>query len=372
MKVVRIEMFLVAPRWQLLRMETDEGVVGWSEAMLEGRAATVRTAVNELMRIVMGTDPRRIEDQFQRMVRRPFYRFGPVFSSALAAVEIALWDIKARALGVPIYDLMGGAVRDRLGVYGHVEGDTLDALRREAQKARVMGVTIVKLPVQPMLSTTRIGSYIDAQIERYQCVRQAMGEDGDVAVDIHGRLSPAVARMLCRELDPMRPYFIEEPVLPQMPRALRQLRNSVESPLAVGERLYMRGDFRDIIQQRLVDIVQPDVAHAGGLWETRKIAAMGELEDIQLAPHCAIGPIALAASLQLAVCTPNFLCQELGESLGDNILKQPLHIHNGYIDRPSGPGLGIEIEEQWVRQQDRTQFWDPPQILHEDGSIGEW
>ena len=372
MKIARMEMFLVAPRWQLLRMETDDGVVGWSEAMLEGRAATVRTAVDELMRIVMGTDPRRIEDQFQRMVRRPFYRFGPVLSSAISAVEIALWDIKARALGVPIYDLMGGAVRDRLGVYGHVEGDTLDALRREAQKARALGVTLVKLPVQPMLSTMRIGPYIDAQLERYQCVRQAMGDGCDVAVDIHGRLSPSVVRMLCRELDPLRPYFIEEPVLPHMRTALRQLRDSLGIPLAMGERLYTRGDFSDIIQQRLVDIVQPDVAHAGGLWEVRKIAAMGELEDIQLAPHCATSPIALAASLQLGVCTPNLLCQELGESLGDNILKQPFHIQKGYIDRPSGPGLGIEIDEQWVRQQDRAQSWDPPHTVHEDGSIGEW
>ncbi|MCL4352605.1 MAG: galactonate dehydratase [Firmicutes bacterium] len=372
MKIARIEMFPVGPRWQLLRMETDDGVVGWSEAILEGRAATVRTAVDELMRMIVGSDPRRIEAQFQRMLRRPFYRFGPVLSSAISAVEMAMWDIKARALGVPIYDLMGGSVRDRVLVYGHVEGKTLETLRHESQKARAMGCHIVKMPVEPLIPTMGIGAYVDWQLERYQCVHHAMGEGSEVAVDIHGRLPPAVARILCRELESMRPYFIEEPVLPNMPTALQQIRDSVGCPLAIGERLYTRWDFQAVIQHRLVDIVQPDVAHAGGLWEVRKIAAMAELEDTQLAPHCAVSPIALAASLQTDFCTPNFLCQELGESLGDNILRRPFQIQNGYIERPRKPGLGIEIDEHWVRQQERAKPWDPPEWVHEDGSIAEW
>ena len=372
MKIARIEMFAVRPRWQLLRMETDDGVVGWSEAILEGRAATVRTAVEELMRMVLGSDPRRIEDQFQRMLRRPFYRFGPVLSSAISAVEIAMWDIKARTLGVPIYDLMGGSVRERVLVYGHVEGDTLETLRDESEKARARGVTIVKMPVEPLIPTTGLGAYIDGQLERYQCVRQAMGKGSEVAVDIHGRLPPAVVRILCRELEPLRPYFIEEPVLPNMLTALQQIRDSVGCPLALGERLYTRWDFQAIIHHRLVDIVQPDVVHAGGLWEVRKIAAMAEPEDMQLAPHCAVSPIALAASLQMDVCTPNFLCQELGENLGNPILRRPLQIREGYVERSCEPGLGIEIDEQWVRQQARAAPWDPPEWVHEDGSIAEW
>jgi galactonate dehydratase len=377
-RVTQLELFAVPPRWLFLKVSTDEGIVGWGEPIVEGRVATVRAAVEELGEMVVGRDPFRIEDHFQVMWRGGFYRGGPVLCSAISGIEQALWDIKGRALGVPAWELLGGQARDRTRVYTWVGGDRPQDVAVAAEAARVAGLTAVKMNATAELHYLDSPRHVDEAAERLAAAR-ATGLD--VAVDFHGRVHRAMAKRLVRALEPHGPLFLEEPVLPEHPEALREIARLTSVPIACGERLYTRWGFKDVLTSGAVDIVQPDLSHAGGLLETRKIAAMAEAYDVAVAPHCPLGPLALAASLQLDACTPNAVIQELslrmhyneGADVLDYVVDGSVFdIVDGHIAVPTGPGLGVEIDEDRVRAAADTALWHSPVWRNEDGTVAEW
>ena len=382
MKIVSLELFKVPPRWLFLKVSTDESLAGWGEPVVEGRAETVRAAVEELSEYLIGKDPFRIEDHFQVLYRGGFYRGGPVLTSAISGIEQALWDVKGRALGVPIYELLGGAARDKIRVYNWIGGDRPTDVAEAAKAQMKAGFTAVKMNATEELNYIDSSGKLDEAVARLEAVREAGGPELGIAIDFHGRVHKSMAKALARELEPYRPMFIEEPVLPQNNEALREVARHTTVPIALGERMYTRWDFKRVLIDGYVDIVQPDLSHAGGILEVRKIAAMAEAFDVAVAPHCPLGPIALAASLQLDACTPNAVIQE--QSLGIHYnqesdlldyLKNPnvFAYQEGYVPVLEGPGLGIEIDEEKVREAARIGHnWKNPVWRNVDGTVAEW
>jgi galactonate dehydratase len=381
MKITALETFLIPPRWLFLRVATDEGITGWGEPVVEGRAETVRAAVDELAGYLVGQDPLRIEDHWQVLTKGGFYRGGPVLSSAVAGIDQALWDIAGKAYGAPVHQLLGGPVRDRARVYAWIGGDRPQDAAELATAQVEAGFTAVKMNGSPALEPIDTPARSAEVAERVAAVRDAIGDTRDVVVDFHGRMSAAMSRRLLPLLEPLHPLFVEEPVLPEFTRELRSLVDGTSVPLAVGERLYSRWDFRDALAAGIA-VAQPDVSHAGGISETRRIAAMAETHGAALAPHCPLGPIALAASLQLAFAVPNFLIQE--QSLGIHYTEgaglldyladpAPFRFADGYAVRGQAPGLGIAIDEAAVRRAAETGHrWRNPVWRHADGSFAEW
>lgn len=381
MKITAIETFLVAPRWLFLKVSTDEGISGWGEPVVEGRAETVRAAVHELSELLIGQDPLRIEDHWQVLRRGGFYRGGPVLSSALAGFDHALWDIAGKVRDAPVHELLGGPVRDRVRVYSWVGGDRPAGIR-EAVAAQVeAGFTAVKMNVAGPLAAIASPAEADAAVARAWEAREALGPHRDLAIDFHGRVSPAMARRLVRMLEDVQPMFVEEPVLPEIPGdALRAVVEASTVPIAVGERLYSRWEFKPVLDAG-VAVVQPDPSHAGGISELRRIGALAEVYGASLAPHCPLGPISLAASLQVAFATPNFLIQEQsagmhyheGREHGYLVDPSIFAFRDGYAARPLKPGLGIEVDEAAVRRADETgHAWRSPVWRHDDGGFAEW
>jgi galactonate dehydratase len=381
MKIVRIETFLVPPRWLFVRIETDAGIVGWGEASLEGHADAVRTVVEQYAEYLIGTDSGRIEDHWQVLSKSGFYRGGPVFGSALSGIDQALWDIKGKALGVPVHELLGGPVRDRIRVYGWVGGDDPSGIADAIGAQLAVGLTAVKMNASGIMSRMGSVAEIDGVLDRVAAAREVLGPNRDVAVDFHGRFTLANSRRIAPLLEPLRPFFIEEPVVPENSHLIGELTRATSVPVATGERLYSRQDFLPVLQAGIA-VAQPDLSHAGGISEVRRIAAVAEAFDVQLAPHCPLGPIALAASLQVGFSTPNFLIQEQsigihynqGAEVLDYVVdKSPLKFVNGHIERLTGPGLGIEIDEAVVRAADkRGHAWRGPVWRHPDGAFAEW
>lgn len=381
MKISRIETFLVPPRWLFVRVETDDGVVGWGEPVVEGSAETVRTAVEQLSELLIGQDPSRIEDLWQVMTRGNFYRGGPVLSSAVSGLDQALWDIAGKALGVPVHMMLGGHVRDHIRVYGWVGGDEPAALR-EAVSAQVeAGFTAVKMNASGRMTAIGTVAEIDAVLERADVARAVLGPDRDFALDFHGRFTIANARRVLPLLEESRPVFVEEPVVPEKSHLLDSIVASTSIPIATGERLFSRHEFLPVLRAG-VAVVQPDLSHAGGISEVRRIASLAEIFDAQLAPHCPLGPIALAASIQVALASPNFLIQEQsigihyneGAELLDYLVDTSVFAFTeGRIARLTGVGLGISIDEAAVRSADsRGHAWRTPVWRHPDGSFAEW
>ena len=382
MKISSVELFKVPPRWLFLKVSTDEVISGWGEPIVEGRAETVRAAVEEMSEYLIGNDPFRIEDHFQVLYRGGFYRGGPILTSALSGIEQALWDIKGKALNVPVYELLGGTAREKMRVYNWIGGDRPMDVAKAARAQTEAGFTAVKMNATEELHYIDSHAKLDAAVERLAAVREAGGPDLDIGIDFHGRVHKGTAKALARELDTYNPMFIEEPVLPENTEALREVARHTTTPIALGERLYTRWGFKGVLADGYVDIVQPDLSHAGGILETRKISAMAEAFDVAVAPHCPLGPIALAASLQLDACTPNAIIQE--QSLGIHYnegsdlldyLKDPavFAYERGYVAVPVGPGLGIEIDEEKVREAAKVgHHWRNPVWRNEDGTMAEW
>lgn len=381
MNIASIETFFVRPRWLFVRIETDDGLVGWGEPIVEGRAEAVASVVEALADRLIGEDASRIEDHWQVMTKGGFYRGGPVLSSAVAGIDQALWDLKGKALGVPVYELLGGAVRDTVRVYTWIGGDSAQALAEDALRAKANGFDAVKCNAAAQLGHIETAAQVHRIVDQFTELRAAVGDDMDFAIDFHGRFSTAMARRVLPLLEPLFPLFVEETVLPEFSRDLRAITSSTSIPIATGERLYSRWDYRDVLPTGIA-VAQPDLSHAGGISEVRRIAAMAEAYDVALAPHCPLGPIALAASLQVDFAAPNFLIQE--QSLGihyneDNDLLDYLvdpavfAFTDGVVKRPTGPGLGIDIDEAAVRKAAK----DPHRWRNEiwrlkDGSFAEW
>jgi len=382
MKVTGFETFIVPPRWMFLKIETDEGVVGWGEPVLEGRAHTVEAAVHELMDYVVGRDPGHVEDIWQTLYRTGFYRGGPILMSAIAGIDQALWDIKGKALGVPVHEMLGGPCRDKMRVYSWIGGDRPADSAAQAKAAQDRGFEAIKMNATAELQMVDSYKKIDEVVERVAAIREACGPYFGIGVDFHGRVHRPMARILARELEPHRLMFIEEPVLCEHMDVMAELRQSTTTPIATGERLYSTYDFRRLLEARAADIIQPDLSHCGGITEGRKIAAMAEAFDVALAPHCPLGPIALAACLQLDAVSYNAFIQEQslgihynqGSDILDYLTDPGVFDYNeGYVAIPKGPGLGIEINEAVVRKQAETGHrWRNPVWRHTDGSVSEW
>ena len=382
MKITKLTTWQVPPRWLFLKIETDEGIAGWGEPVIEGRAATVEAAVHELSDSLIGRDPRRIEDIWQMLYRGGFYRGGPILMSAMAGIDQALWDIKGKALGVPVHELLGGAVRERMRMYCWIGGDRPGNVAPQAKEVVNKGFTAFKMNGTPELAIVDSHRKIDEAVARVAEAREAVGSDIGIAIDFHGRVHRPMAKVLLRELEPFHPLFVEEPVLAEQLHCLPQIAAGLGYPIATGERLHSRFAFRDLFEARVVDIVQPDISHCGGLTEARKIAVMAEAYDLALAPHCPLGPLTLAASLQLDFISHNAFIQEQSMGIHYNVDNdvldylvdpEPLRIVDGYLPLLERPGLGVEINQAFVEERARTGHrWRNPLWRHEDGSVAEW
>lgn len=382
LKVAKVELFKIPPRWLFLKITTENGLVGWGEPVVEGRAATVETAIHELLPCLIGHPANKIEDFWQMVFRGGFYRGGPVLMSALSGIDQALWDIKGKALNVPIYELLGGAVRDKMKIYGWVHGNTTEELAKAAKKRIADGFHAVKMIVTDNLEWIDAPYKVNDAAKRLAAVREAIGDKYPIGVDFHGRVHKGMVKMMAEALAPYQPYFLEEAVLSENNEALASLQSFTSIPIATGERMYSRWDFKKIIQDGLVDIVQPDLSHAGGISEVKRIATMAEAYDIAIAPHCPLGPISLAAALQIDFSCINALIQET--SLGipydsdyelTDYLKDPnvFGLKDGFVQLPTAAGLGIEIDEEKVRAAAAIGHdWKNEIWRNEDGAIAEW
>lgn len=383
MKITKLDTFHIAPRWLFLKISTDEGLTGWGEPVLEGHARTCEAAVHELEPFLLGQDPCRIEHLWQVMYRSGYYRGGGIQMSAISGIEQALWDIKGKYYHMPVYEMLGGLCRDKVRMYGHLKpaaiaGDfPISAMLEIARERLKAGFTVVKYSIIPPILPIDHWSTVDAVVERFATVRETVGKNVDVAIDFHGRVSPAMAKQLCRALEPYHPFFVEEPCLPENPSMLVDVARSTSIPIATGERLLTRWGYRELIESKAVAVFQPDICHVGGIFEGRKIAAMAEMNYASIAPHNPLGPISLAACLQLDACCPNCLVQEHpgmanGQDLGVGILKKPFEIQDGCIQIPQGDGLGIEVDETKLQALQFEGNWHTPLITLPDGSLGDW
>ncbi len=382
MKITSLTTFAVPPRWLFLKIETDDGTVGWGEPIVEGRAATVAAAVDELSDYLIGRDPRRVEDLWQAMYRGGFYRGGPVMMSAIAGIDQALWDIKGKHHGVSVAELLGGPVRDTIRVYSWIGGDRPSEVATSAQEAVARGFSAVKMNGTEELQFVDRWERVQQAVERVAAVREAVGPGIGIGVDFHGRVHKPMAKVLLSELEPFKLMFIEEPVLSENLDAFLAPLAATSTPIALGERLYSRWDFKAVLASGVVDIIQPDPSHSGGISETRRIAAMAEAYDVAVALHCPLGPIALATCLQLDGASYNAFIQEQSLGIHYNVANDLLDYLNdasvfaytdGSVAIPTGPGLGIEIDEAYVRERaQQGHRWRNPQWRHADGSVAEW
>lgn len=382
MKIESYELFKVPPRWLFLRITTSEGIVGWGEPVIEGKADTVKAAVIEMMEQLIGKNPLHIEDHWNMMYRSGFYRGGPILMSAIAGIDQALWDIKGKFYNAPIHELMGGACRDKIKTYAWVGGDRPSDLISSVQAVMETGFDTVKMNASEELQIIDSYKKVDAVIERVGSLRDHFGDSIDFGIDFHGRVHKPMAKVLMKELEQFRPLFIEEPILPEQNDSLKVLSQLSSTPIAIGERMFSRWDFKQVLAEGYVDIIQPDLSHAGGITEVKKIASMAEAYDVALAPHCPLGPIALAACLQVDATSYNAFIQE--QSLGihynesndvlDYVVEdQSFTYDKGFLHIPKLPGLGIEVNEEYVREMSNIGHqWKNPIWRHADGSIAEW
>ena len=366
-KITKLETYLVKPRWMFLEIHTDAGFVGLGEPITEGRALTCQTAIKEIEPYLIGKDPRAVVHHWQAIYRHAFYRGGPILTSALSGIDQALWDIKGKALGVPVYELLGGPTRTRVRAYSHA--GTPEAMRADVAKGFRAFKTgpRQRRPARYVESPAEVGY----AVEKFAELRKAVGDEVDIAIDFHGAVSPAHAKVLIKGLEPYHPYFIEEPCQAQNHDIMAEIARGTHLPIATGERVFTKWGFREVLEKKAATILQPDMCHAGGITEVRLIAGMAEAYYASIAPHNPLGPISLAAGVQLAASIPNFLCQEQ-VSLGEGYVKQPFTIRDGYLDLPTAPGLGVELDKNkmadkighdWKNQES----WDA-----EDGSVVDW
>ena len=382
MKISKITVYKVKPRWIFVKLSTDEGIDGWGEMISGTKTETVVAGAYEVgERFLLGQNPFEIERLFQEM-HRSFFRGGPIHGTIVSGLEMALWDIKGKALNVPIYELLGGAARDRIKVYSWIGGDRPDDVAEQAQDRVDRGFTAVKMNATEELHYIDAYVKIEEVVERVASIRERFGNKLDIGIDFHGRVHKPMAKVLAKALEPYHPMFLEEVVLPENEEHFKEVAQLVATPLATGERLYTRWQFKTLFQQGAIDVIQPDVALCGGIMEMRKIAAMAEAYDVAVAPHAPYGPVALAATLQVDSCTPNVFIQEQSLGIhynkGFDLLdfvknKEVFQYKDGYVELPSKPGLGLEMDEDRVRDISQEGLvWTNPKWKNYDGTIAEW
>jgi len=367
-KITKLETFLIKPRWIFLKIHTDAGVVGLGEPLLEGRSLTIQTAIKEIEPYLIGKDPRHVVHHWQAIYRHAFYKGGPILTSALSGIDQALWDIKGKLLNMPVYELLGGPTRDRVRIYGR-------ASNAEEMKLRVKeGYTVIKTGVAKVNPARAVENpkFIKYAVENFASLREAGGDSMDIGIDFHGAISPQTAKILIKQLEPYQPMFIEEPCQPQNVDVLADIARSTFLPIATGERIFTKWGFREILEKGAATILQPDLCHAGGITEAKIIAGMAEAYYAVIAPHNPMGPISLASGLQLAASIPNFLVQEQ-VSLGDGYLKQPFKLEkDGTVLVPTGPGLGVELDENKLADKIGHDWKNPETYDANDGSVVDW
>ncbi|WP_135536175.1 galactonate dehydratase [Halostella pelagica] len=383
MKIVNYELYEVPPRWLFLEVTTSDGLVGWGEPIVEGRASTVREAVEDIFEnYLLGKDASRIEDHWQAMYRGGFYRGGPILMSAIAGIDQALWDIKGKRHGLPVYELLGGPCRDRVRVFQWIGGDRPENIAEEAEQLVDTGYTVLKMDAAGLVDFIDTPSTVNRIVDRVAGVREAVGDTVDICLDFRGRISKAMSKRLVAKLEPYDLMFVEEPVLPEHNDSLSAIGNHTTTPLATGERMYSRWDFKPLLEEGAVDVVQPNLSHAGGITEVKKIADMAAAYDVAVAPNCPVGPITLASSIQMAMSVQNFLVLDHGfdiqMSSKDMAYKylsdaSVFDLEDGYIEPPDEPGIGIAIDEETIRaQSDKEISWHNMIWRHADGSIADW
>jgi galactonate dehydratase len=367
LKITKVETIMVKPRWLFLKIHTNAGITGLGEPIVEGRAKTVATAIEELTPYLIGKDPRPVAHHWQAMYRHAFYRGGPILTSAISGVDQALWDIKGKALGVPVYELLGGPTRTRVRVYSHA--NTPERIKQ----AKADGFTAFKtgpLKERPARIVEN-KAFVDNVGKHFASLREAVGDECDIGIDFHGAISQQTARLLIKVLEPYQPMFIEEPVNCQEVDVMADIARGTHLPIATGERVYTKWGFREILEKKAATILQPDLCHAGGISECRVIAGIAEAFYAAIAPHNPLGPISLASGLHLAASIPNFLCQEQ-VNLGVGYLKQPFQVRAGYIDIPTAPGLGIELDENALADKINHDWRNRESYDIDDGSVTDW
>ena len=381
MKITKVTMYEIKPRWIFARISTDEGIEGWGEMVSGTKTATVVAGAKELTERIIGRNPFEIERIWQEL-HRSFFRGGPINGTIVSGFEMALWDIKGKALGVPVYELLGGAARDRIKVYSWIGGDRPSDVVDGALNRLENGFTAIKMNATSELHYIDSYEKIQAVVDRVESIRDAVGDSLAIGVDFHGRVHKPMAKVLAKALEPYHLMFIEEPVLPENWEVFEEIASITATPIATGERLYSRWEFKRLFNQGAIDIVQPDVALCGGILEMRKICATAESYDMAAAPHAPYGPIALAATLQVDACSPNVFIQEqslgIHYNLGFDLLdfvenKDIFEYKDGYVDLPKLPGLGLKMDIEKIEEIAAEGLkWSNPSWKNYDGTVAEW
>lgn len=381
LKISDIKVYKVKPRWIFVKVLTDEGIAGWGEMISGTKTETVVAGAYEMGKKLLGRNPFEIERLWQEM-HRSFFRGGPINGTIISGLEMALWDIKGKALNLPVYELLGGVARDRIRVYSWIGGDRPSDVAEQAQERVDKGFTAIKMNATSELHYIDSYNKVQAVVDRVASIRDQVGDQLEIGIDFHGRVHRPMAKVLAHALEPYHPMFLEEVVLPENWESFDDIAHEVSVPLATGERLYTRWDFKNLFRQGAVDIVQPDVALCGGILETRKIAAMAEAFDMGVAPHAPYGPVSLAATLQVDACTPNVFIQEQSLGIhynqGFDLLdfvknKEIFQYKDSYVQLPKGPGLGIDMDEDKIKEVAQEGLvWSNPAWKNYDGTIAEW
>jgi len=365
-----------------VKLETNQGVVGWGEGTLEGKAAAVIACVNDFREFIIGADPMHVEHHWQSMYVHSFYRAGPVIGSAISGIDQALWDLRGKILGMPVYKLLGGPV-DPQGVRGyyHTRGQTREELQQLRQRAKSLGVTCFKTGIAGYYEWIETNAKISRAVERLFMVREALGPDIDIGVDFHAKTSPSVASIIVKEVEPLNLLFIEEPCPPENVKAMARIARRSTTPIATGERLIASYSCRELIEMGVVDIIQTDINHVGGVTALWKVGAMAEPSGISMAPHACEGPIGGIATVHVDAATPNFLVQEIcsgvepemKEKVWEEWLGFPaMRMVNGRFPLPEKPGLGFELTEEALKKYPFGGTRPMARVFHEDASVAEW
>lgn len=363
LKITKLETFVLKNSWVFVKLSTNAGIVGWGE-MLKDRSKMCAAGAKQVEPYLIGKDPRRVVHHWQAIYRHSFYRGGPVLTAVLSGIDQALWDIKGKALGVPVYELLGGPTRDKIRVYGTKTDVEQGRVKAFKTQLRADG----RIPYRYVESQ----GFVQRAVEGFASLRESFGPDVDIGVEFHGAVQPQTSLLLIKALEPYQPFFYEEPVACQNVDSMAELARKTHIPIATGERIFTKWGFREILEKKAASILQPDVCYAGGITELRLIAGMAEAHYVPIAPHNPQGPCSLAASCQLAAAIPNFLIQERGTNTYADLLKVPFRQENGFLPIPTEPGLGIEIDEDKLMAQVGEPRPYPETYDRDDGSVVDW
>ena len=375
MKITKMQTIPIEGRAMILKMETDEGIVGFGEPMNYEHWRIVAQAVQDIGEYLIGQDPFEIERHWQAIYRSSYSRAMPSIVGALSGIEMAMWDVMGKALGQPVWKLLGGSVRNKVRVYRGVGGGSEpEEVADSARKAVAEGYTAVKMGGSPHpVRFVENPATVKKLVKRVAAVREAIGDEVDLAVDLHRRFSPTMAVVIVKELEPFGLMFAEEPCHPENDEPVLMIARSTTVPIATGERHMTRWGFRRLIEQEMCAILQPDIRHCGGILELKKIANAAEIHNMAVAPHNAAGPVGVAASIHAVATIPNFAICEGGAKRGQGLFNEPLTFKDGYIELPTASGLGVDMEDDAIEAVRDESYRLRGMFYHsDDGSFADY